>query len=160
MGAGRSFALLAACAAFLAAQASASPTALSQAASVSPYAALSQGEGVELRDAQNRPISRAALARELRAGAAAESAPVATKAARLLAEFLERLSAPVSRVRGGQGAAPHHGVSAAAAPRPPKARITLPAVRLGAPAAAPRRADPVGLPSAFFGRAFSVPLRI
>ena len=158
MGAGRFFALLAVLAA-LSVPAAAS-TALSQAQSVSPYAALSQGDGVELRDAQNRLISRAALARELRAGAAAESAPVASKAAKLLADFLDRLSAPVSAVRGGGVPVSRHAMSAAGAPRPPKSRVVFAASRRAAPAAAARPAVPAAVPTSSVGRAFNVPLRI
>lgn len=160
MGAGRFFALLAVLAALAASPASAGGSALSQAQAAGPYAALSQGSGVELRDAHNRPISRAALARELRAGAAAESEPVASRAARLLAEFLDRMSAPVSAVRGGGSPESHHASIAAASPRSQKGRLARSFA--GRPAAAPAAGRPAAeapAPSSV-GRAFNLPLRI
>lgn len=159
MGAGRFFALLAVLAALSAAPAAAS-TALSQAQAAGPYAALSQGSGVELRDAHNRPISRAALARELRAGASAESEPVASRAARLLAEFLDRMSAPVSAVRGGTAPASHHASIAAASPRSQKARLARGFAGCAAAAPAPRRPAAEAAAPSSVGRAFNLPLRI
>jgi hypothetical protein len=158
MGAGRSFVLSAVLAAYAAPAAASS--ALSQAQAVGPYAALSQGPGIELRDANNRPISRAALARELRAGAAAEAEPVASRAARLLAEFLDRLCAPVSAVRGGAAGAEQHAAAAAGAPRPPKARFVR--VVTSAPRRAAAWASAAADPDARspLGRAFNLPLRI
>lgn len=172
MGAGRFFAhrmghlallaVLAALAAPAAALGTESPSAsaLAQAEVIGPYAALSQGAGVELRDAQNRPISRTALARELRAGAAAESEPVSSRASRLLAEFLDRLCAPVTAVRGGAAGTEHHAAAAAGAPRVPKARYVQVVTSAPRPAAVWASAAAGSAALSSLGRAFNLPLRI
>lgn len=156
MGAGRSFVLLAALA-LAAVPAAAEAPALA----VSPYDALSQGAGVELRDAHNRPVSRQGLARALKAGAEAETAPTATQVGRALTEFLERLSAPAQAVRGEASAVARHGELSAGAPREPKARVASCAgVSPAVNAASRRAARSETAPATLFGRAFNLPLRI
>lgn len=154
MGAGRSFVLLAALAAAL-------PAAAEPAPAVSPYAALAQGSGVELRDAYNRPISRDSLSRGLEAGAKAEAASAATKVGRALADFLARLAAPAHALRQEPVPGEGHGELAAAAPREPKARfVPVSFARPDALAPARRAAAAGSAPATLFGRAFNLPLRI
>ncbi|MBI3299707.1 MAG: hypothetical protein HYZ75_16190 [Elusimicrobia bacterium] len=133
-GAGRLFSLLALLLALDASNARAS--ALNQAATVSPYEALRQGSGVELRDAFNRPISRAELSRELRAGARAEAALAATPAAKAWSEFVERAESLARALRGERSESREHEVFSLAPVRPNKQHRF--SVRAGQPSQAPR----------------------
>lgn len=150
MGAGRFFCLFALLAAPAAAKAQ--PECLTPSATVSPFKLLAQGAGLELRDGVNRPISRGALARQLKAGERAEAAAGASPAAKARAEFLERVEALAPVLRNERQGRKAELLSTAPV-RPPKlhrfsflvrhafsAPRPLRPVRAAAPAPAPDRA--------------------
>lgn len=112
--------------------------ALSQAASVGPWAALTGSEGLDLRDESNRPISREALRRELRSADEAsrrQTLPLSRlRHASLFRQFLDRLFPLASALRAeGSGGASREECSAFSPPREPKPALPAPGLRSPSP---------------------------
>ncbi|MBI2361996.1 MAG: hypothetical protein HYV15_01235 [Elusimicrobia bacterium] len=155
MGAGRLFVLLAV-------------LATPSGAVVSPFEALEQGPGLELRDASNRLISRGDIARTLKDAQRAEAAVLAAPAARAWADFIERaawadfVERADSLARSIRVEDPSSGPAAVVscmASREPKVSCPTDLVRLGDTGPALRsqagRSAPVNAPD----RALNLPLR-
>lgn len=157
MGAGRLFALTLVLAA---APAAAAGSALGQASTVGPWAALEQGAGLELRDAENQPISREALAGELKSAAREEAQAAASASSRLWSDFVERAGGLASALRTERPA--RDGASAVAAParRQPKTHLVVVLTRRAAPDAGSPRPAAGPAPAASPDRARVLPLRL
>ena len=156
MGAGRFFCLFA----LLAAPAAAKTQhqCLTPNATVSPFKLLAQGDGIELRDDVNRPISRGALARELKAGERAEAAVLAAPAAKARIDFLESVEALAPVLRNERPGRRCELVSTAPA-RPPKLHRFSFQVRHAFAAPRPSRPVRAAAPAPAPDRALVLPLR-
>lgn len=146
MGAGRLFVLLAV-------------LATPSGAVVSPFEALEQGPGLELRDASNRLISRGDIARTLKDAQRAEAAVLAAPAARAWADFIERADSLARSIRVEDPSSGPAAVVSCMASREPKVSCPTDLVRLGDTGPALRsqagRSAPVNAPD----RALNLPLR-
>ncbi|MDE2291511.1 MAG: hypothetical protein KGL53_05460, partial [Elusimicrobia bacterium] len=89
---------------------------MAQAEAVGPYEALAQASGVELRDAQNRPISRPELAAALGTVQKAETrASEKAAGAHALKAWLEALETAAALAAGLKRPEPEGALAAAAA---------------------------------------------
>lgn len=103
-------------------------------------APVSDEDGIELRDMYNRPVSRAALGREFRAGQRAllREASLSSRAAGRLLDLLERGGLLDSALRAPRAADPVRDASAALSPsREPRVQAAAPP----APTLLPVRAE-------------------
>lgn len=146
MGAGRLFVLLA----VLAAPAG---------AVVSPFDALEQGPGLELRDASNRVVSRAEIAQTLKNAQRAEAAVLSAPAAKAWADFVESARSLARSFRVEDASSDAASVVSCTASREPKVSCPAGLVRLGdtGPAVRPRAGRPSM--SRAPDRALNLPLR-
>ena len=146
MGAGRLFVLLA----VLAAPAG---------AVVSPFEALEQGPGLELRDAENRLVSRAEIAQTLKSAQRQEAAVLAAPAAKAWADFVESARSLARSLRAEDASSDAASVVSCTASREPKVSCPVNLVRLGETGPASRRRWGGSALSRAPDRALNLPLR-
>ncbi|MBI5597542.1 MAG: hypothetical protein HY928_15740 [Elusimicrobia bacterium] len=163
MGAGRLFCLLAVLTAAAgmnpASAASEDLGAAPAGAVVSPFEALEQGPGLELRDASNRLISRGDIARTLKDAQRAESAVLAAPAAKAWADFVERADSLARSIRVEGSSSGAAAVTPCTASREPKVSCPTVLVRLGDTGPALRSQARGPAPASAPDRALNLPLR-